>query len=661
MKEITHNGARFWFLSACPDWDSRVSVSFRKPVNVERARNGGEVRRLTGQTLRIRQEFAALVSGETRDALEGWLAEHRTELVGVPLWALLSGARDPLLPISAELWAASSCAGDRVEVFSGSVPGWCTEDDNVCPIVLGRLDSRKLSRINPTWSRFDVAHTEDCLEEFSVEFSEFQDIPGPRHDPAGRPPFALFHEPFDFAAPEQSAALEVDRSEIGFSRQTEQRADGAPALELSLDCSPNHPIELCRVLGFFAARSSATPFWIPTDGEAFQCPDLADGVKFIPGTFPRISSGDWLAFREPNQIPRYAAVHEVRSGGFTLSASPGPCFALSTVASRMLLVRFQSDRLSVDFYAPGMATVRLDLREVRAEQESEIRTVPGVNIGAAAPRVWLYEITSGEQTERWTSFDSELRAGGFLWRPCRITHGGFEDSVTGFRGSVKLSVGATASALVSEALGRRISGRLAVSVFVGELAGDSANGLETVFAGEVDKLSLGGVVVSLSCLPFPRLNELRIPRIRIQPACNHVVFRGGCRLIESEWEWTGTVSDPGLPGFPHAFEVSGIDGPGEVSRENWFAGGWADFGMDRVPVRSCSEPESGTLSLVLARDPRPYPRAGDSVSLFPGCDGAADTCREKFHNFDNFGGHPFVPTSNPTLVQLSPAYSGGKK
>jgi hypothetical protein len=34
---------------------------------------------------------------------------------------------------------------------------------------------------------------------------------------------------------------------------------------------------------------------------------------------------------------------------------------------------------------------------------------------------------------------------------------------------------------------------------------------------------------------------------------------------------------------------------------------------------------------------------------------------DKFANFPNFGGHPFMPATNPSLVKVSQNIGGGKK
>lgn len=67
------------------------------------------------------------------------------------------------------------------------------------------------------------------------------------------------------------------------------------------------------------------------------------------------------------------------------------------------------------------------------------------------------------------------------------------------------------------------------------------------------------------------------------------------------------------------------------------------------------------IVVTLSRDPSPYPVNNDAVTLYPGCDGSRETCISKFNNFLNFGGHPFLPTSNPSMFRVSKNIGGGKK
>lgn len=192
---------------------------------------------------------------------------------------------------------------------------------------------------------------------------------------------------------------------------------------------------------------------------------------------------------------------------------------------------------------------------------------------------------------------------------------------------------------------------------------------EVVFSGEVDQVSVRGLVARARCLPGGRAMERLLPRMRLQPGCNHVLFSVGCGLAVEDWQFNAVVTDAGAPAWPFEFVLGGLtraNGSGlPAFTPDWFAGGWIRFGIGgaarSVPVVRSSAVSGGSVTLTLTRDPAPFPVAGLAVSVWPGCDGMAGTCQEKFSNWLNFGGHPFRPIANPSLVKLSSAVVGGKK
>jgi hypothetical protein len=157
--------------------------------------------------------------------------------------------------------------------------------------------------------------------------------------------------------------------------------------------------------------------------------------------------------------------------------------------------------------------------------------------------------------------------------------------------------------------------------------------------------------------------------MRLQPGCNHVLFSPGCSLDATDWQFNAVVAAAGAPGWPFEFALSGLvradGGTLPTFAPDWFAGGWIRIGLGgasrSVPIVRSSSVSGGSVTVTLSRDPSPFPEVGIAVSLWPGCDGIASTCQEKFANWQNFGGHPHRPIANPSLVRVSSSVAGGKK
>jgi len=159
-----------------------------------------------------------------------------------------------------------------------------------------------------------------------------------------------------------------------------------------------------------------------------------------------------------------------------------------------------------------------------------------------------------------------------------------------------------------------------------------------------------------------------MPRFTLQPTCNYPLFSAGCTLDRASWTFRATFANPGPAGFPHTFDIANIDSRlVGFAVADYFAGGFIEMGAgptyEVLPiVRSTAMVDQAlTLTLTLARDPRFYPLAGQAVALIPGCDARAETCKTKFFNYLNFGGHPFIPKANASVTPPNASQNTGKK
>lgn len=186
-----------------------------------------------------------------------------------------------------------------------------------------------------------------------------------------------------------------------------------------------------------------------------------------------------------------------------------------------------------------------------------------------------------------------------------------------------------------------------------------------LFLGDVASVSVRGSVLRVRCFPGGAPLRSRVPRMFVQPGCNHALFSEGCGLSADAWEFTATVQAVGS-GWPPTVTLEALTrtaGGGLPADAQWFAGGFllygAGAGARRLPILQSGTVTAGEVSLTLPGVSGLSP--GDPVTLWPGCAGTAAVCAGQFGNFDNFGGHPFVPTSNPSLLKVSTAVGGAKK
>jgi hypothetical protein len=162
---------------------------------------------------------------------------------------------------------------------------------------------------------------------------------------------------------------------------------------------------------------------------------------------------------------------------------------------------------------------------------------------------------------------------------------------------------------------------------------------KTVFVGQVTIIGSEPGRSTLTCSDYGYLGQKPWPLLVIQPGCPHTVFDRGCTLLAS--------------GFGHSVTLAAGSTPTNIIVTSALAA----LRNDSLPYsRGFFVPSSGeakgwaitvnqqtdTTHLELA----PFDlsvAAGNTGTLYPGCDGKQTTCDLKFSNLVNFGGFPTVP------------------
>jgi hypothetical protein len=282
-------------------------------------------------------------------------------------------------------------------------------------------------------------------------------------------------------------------------------------------------------------------------------------------------------------------------------------------------------------------------------------------------------------TERYASGETDLTIEGNVYAQSPLEHGDIKQSISLDRDEVELKGNVALGQALTKLVSLKLEAKLFVKIMQGDVAAGLVSNVEVIFTGEVVPGTLKGSRITAKCLPGGSAFDRKLPPFIVGRTCNYAVYSPApaCGQLKALWRFNATISDPGVAGFPFEFVLSGLArdvGIAPTYFENWFAGGWIEFGSgatwQRRAILLSTLPVAGVMTITLNRDPEPYPEVGDDVALFPGCDGTKESCRAydansnplgKFDNYDNFGGHPFVPVGNPTVVKSSPAGGGSKK
>lgn len=156
------------------------------------------------------------------------------------------------------------------------------------------------------------------------------------------------------------------------------------------------------------------------------------------------------------------------------------------------------------------------------------------------------------------------------------------------------------------------------------------------FGGRVTAIpEISGSTAKVTVSSWTILLDVNMPPNLCQAACLHTLFDGGCGLNRDSFAASGSVSGIATA-TTFGSSVTGNDGRFAQGRIKFTSG--ANAGITRS-IKS----NDGAGSFVLIQALPTPPAAGDSFTVYPGCDLTKATCAGKFNNLGRFKGTPFVP------------------
>lgn len=251
--------------------------------------------------------------------------------------------------------------------------------------------------------------------------------------------------------------------------------------------------------------------------------------------------------------------------------------------------------------------------------------------------VELYEFNYGLNYWRYTSAAETVQYLTRDFTPQTIQRGGIEDSGDPLKAVLKIKMFRN-NPVPNLFRIQPPSAVVTVTVFRRHLA-DSAAEFVTLWAGRVLAVEFSGHWAELTCEPvFTSLKRTGL-RLHYQNGCPHVLYGVGCNLLASNFEFSETnFTIDGNTVFAQSLQLQ---------PDNYFAGGFIEYEHNttgHTETRAIRTSSAGNLVLSLP----PNGLAGASELLVhPGCDHTVTTCVNKFNNLNNYGGHPFIPSSNP--------------
>lgn len=675
MISTTYNSTAVYVLNDAPDWSARVSATFEVLTQWEESLTGREARRPMAATLRGKLKYRATIEGQDALKLSSLLRQYTNQPVLCPFWpASQAWASRSAIATTGGLRIAYKADWSQYEVYSTVEPSWPAADDMVAPLMWGRLDNRGVRWVNAVVLTFDVELTESGNASTSIVPATVSWIAGPTLAGYGTAP-RLWPLSTDWLDLPEQFDFKVIRDNIGFGRSPlETTYPATHSSKTELRTVTHSTSEFWALLRFFLDYGTGQSFWVPTlRAAATMTSDLAGGATALTvSTSVAVQNGDYLAFVQGVGVAAFARTTTVSGTTINLASAPGALSKDFTLVCPLVLARLDKPRIELRFALGEIVEASMTVSEVPPEYSIPSDETLGTTIGALPTRAYLYEfaqiIGGSTTTTRFTSYEQDITFSGNTYTARKINHGQIRGSLFIDRDEVEV----TSEIISNDPLTKIATGQseapTRVTVRTVDVSGSTGSNGAVIFGGDVVSCSVRGARLSARVVSASMVFDRLFPRFRMQPGCNHQLFSVGCGLLSSNWKFTATVSGTPTPGYPFAINLASlarVTGVMPTVDAGWFAGGWAEFGsgatLSRRAIINNTAASGSALTITLSRDPSPFPGAGASVVLYPGCNGSKDTCNSKYGNYLNFGGHPFMPTANPSLVKLSQNVGGGKK
>lgn len=337
--------------------------------------------------------------------------------------------------------------------------------------------------------------------------------------------------------------------------------------------------------------------------------------------------------------------------------------ANTTIASWLLLARFQEAKLEWTYTTPYLSTTRIKFQELPHEYATPPTQLP-------EPAYLFIFNEVGVRTDFYTSYENSVTVSGSAYP---AGYGGTYVPAPFSFDTIK--VGLKLDQAKIEIKSFKFGGNPLNKMWPFAL-----DGILTVTILEVD-VTYGRVPASseaivrfygdvwsidsdykATAIPFGNFFERKFPRFLLSVSDNYTQFSPPTKIVPSSFLITATLFSA-IDVTAQTITVS--SSTAYLKDIDYFAGGWLETGTGNTfESRGIlhSEPV-GSPQVTLHLD-RPLLKiaAGQTINLYPGYDGSIDQCDTKFSNRINFGGHPFIPNVNPAVKAVKvKQVAGGKK
>jgi len=167
-------------------------------------------------------------------------------------------------------------------------------------------------------------------------------------------------------------------------------------------------------------------------------------------------------------------------------------------------------------------------------------------------------------------------------------------------------------------------------------------GIVNNFFGLISGIEAGRTHAAITVKAPTHLLDTQMPRNLYQAGCMRTLFDAGCTLNRAAYATAGVIQT-GSAGVT-------INWNAPIQPTNYYTRGYVLFTSGtNNGLRYTVSASASSGALVLSRPMTSLPAAGDTFTVYAGCDRQQATCATKFNNLANFKAFPYVPVPSTAI------------
>lgn len=275
----------------------------------------------------------------------------------------------------------------------------------------------------------------------------------------------------------------------------------------------------------------------------------------------------------------------------------------------------------------------------------------------------LYEFDYGDgDFLRLNNSNVTVTVAGSDWEGQTMARRGLDDDVSEKQSlvSARVAMAALGETIINY-VGAGVGGDIILTIWKHTIGTSTRT---KVFEGVVTEWGFKGLWATIKAQPKSSSAEESALRVILTAGCVLELYSDRCGVTKSTYRVYGTITDiddDDATLVTINITESGVNVPADLTApaaEGFFSYGHIKSGLESRMVNSF-DADTNVVTLVAAFSGGV--EEGDEVFMWAGCDKKMATCRDRFTNFEQFLGFPWVPYDDAVFIGKRAEMQGGGK